>query len=154
MKIAADRKRASGLDLRQHPAPLEAGTVVSVSVAAGCAGTTALRYGVVADRPDEYGLPIVIVLPEQMGRVWEESWVGFTRARPARVHAPGAVPRSAVYEAAKALLYRSFLRADAGPLGVLSMLGIDRAYGEPEASAETGVVAGAPMLFVRRSGGG
>lgn len=143
----------SGLELRQHPAPLEPGTVVSVGGPVDRVDDPMRRYGIVADRPDEYGLPIVLTLSERMGLVLEESWVGFTRAHPARVHAPGDAPRSEVYEAAKGLLYRPFRRAEVAPEGIVAMLGTGRMRGAPEAMAETGVVAGAPMLFVRTMGG-
>ncbi len=144
----------SGLDLRQHPAPLEPGTVVSVGGPVDRQDDPMRRYGIIADRPDEYGLPIVLTLSERMGLVLEESWRGFTRAHPARVHAPGDATRSEVYEAAKGLLYRPFCRAEVAREGIVAMLGIDRTHGEHEATAETSVVASVPMLFVRAMGGG
>ena len=92
------------------PAPetsrLEPGTVVAVS-ASHHRGPR--HVGIVTDRVDEYGLPLVVHASHQRGRVVEEPWLGFTEGRQAQVLGTDPSPAATLARA------RSRIRQATGP---------------------------------------
>jgi len=139
----------------QYPSNLEPGSIVGVGTSETLTHANGTHYGIVSDRSDEYGLPLVIAPSHRTGLIQEESWLGFTDGRAASVF--GAPPASRAMTLARARAFLGKRWTDVWPTCADFIVRIQApapALSQPSslapvvAVAAVAVVAGALMLFI------
>lgn len=133
----------------RKPLSLEPGTLVGVVGVGGHA--QGVHCGVVSDRLDEYGLPLVIAPSHTTGRVQEQAWLAFTEGKEASVF-PAVDPKLLTLSRARAKIGQPVASVAACQQFAASLRGETSLapvlVGAAIAAATVAVIAGAFMLLV------